>query len=293
LPPGIPPHPDTNNRNTDPKPICIEQTATNKKQNDGRAYVNYLRAILFVVGHWLWEKCPRTQSFWNFLVMLFTGLLALVAWQQYQFGKTSERAYVVFGSKDGTLAEFGKVVNEKKVIIKLHFFNAGQSVARHFAVQVHTCGGGGTFSFSQRHRTKGPFGEIMTSGSGNELDLGGQTEHPEYVTDPKQLWTLAQINQPKGCFWITGQMEYCDIFGTYHCESFGAEYSPIVGDFVARPFLRCIREPIDPRGSQAFEMGKTVAYKEIEPCEQPNEPEYGQEPKTNASAPIKTSVTTR
>ena len=112
----------------------------------------------------------------------------------------------------------------------------------------------------------------------------GQAERSYYVTDPKQLWTASQLDQPNECFWIYGQMEYCDILGGYHCENFGAEWSPAVGDFVPREFLRCIREDPDPRSLHGVEMGKPVTFKEIEPCEQPNEPEYSKEPQISAAS---------
>jgi hypothetical protein len=223
--------------------------------------------------HCLREHAPSAQTWTNILLVLFTGALAWVAWSQYDFSKTSERAYVVFGSKDGSLAEFGNPIDGKKSI-KLHFFNGGQSVARHFGVQVHTCAGGGKFQFTQRHRTKGPFGEIMTQSPSNESDLSAQGERNVYVIDPKELWTAQQLAEPKGCFWITGQMEYCDIFGRYHCESFNTEWQPTIADFVPSEFLQCTREGVDPRSLKGIFMGKAVTYKEIEPCEQPDEPEY-------------------
>lgn len=233
-------------------------------------------APFFRVTHWLWKHFPHGQVLTNWLLVFVTLGLGLIAWKQYAFGKASERAYVVFGSRQGNLADFGATIDGKESI-RLHFFNSGQSVARHFSVQVHTCAAGGTFVFSQRHRTRGPVGDKMTSSAADELDLGAQAEHTVYVIDSKQLWTVDQLRQP-GCFWIVGQMEYCDIFGTYHCQNFGAEWTPAVGDFVPRMFLQCQRQPIDPRSLQDWHIGTTELRTEIEPCEQPDEPEYNREP---------------
>jgi hypothetical protein len=221
------------------------------------------------------------QDVTNMLLALFTGALVWVGWQQYKFGRTTERAYVVFGSRDGTLAEFGKSIAGKRSI-KLHFFNGGRSVARHFGVQVHTCAGGSRFSFSQRHRFKGPLGSMSASYPGDESDLGAQAERPYYITDPKDLGTASELAQPKGCFRINGQMEFCDILGEYHCEFLGAEWSPTLEDFVPREFLQCVRENPDPRAFHGIEMGKPVTWEEIEPCEQPAEPEYSKVPEKSA-----------
>jgi hypothetical protein len=226
------------------------------------------------LGRWI-QKLPA-QNVTNVLLAIFTGALVWVGWQQYKFGRTTERAYVVFGSRDGTLAEFGKAIGEKRSI-KLRFFNGGRSVALHFGVQVHTCAGGGRFSFPQRHRFESPLGSIMTSTPGDESDLGAQAERSYYIIDPKELWTASQLGQPQGCFWIHGQVEYCDTLGGYHCQSFGAEWSPALEDFVPRESLQCIREKPDPLMSEGIDMGKAVTFKEIEPCEQPDEPEYRKE----------------
>ena len=69
-------------------------------------------------------------------------------------------------------------------------------------------------------------------------------------------------------FSVFGQFEYCDIFGTYHCQGFSTNYLPNIKQFVPSPALPCVFEPIGP----TERPGK--GYKEIEPCEQPNEPEY-------------------
>jgi hypothetical protein len=255
----------------------LETEEANHGRDQNPRYTHNYGAPFLCVARWLWKYFPRAQVATNWLLVFVTFGLGVIAWKQYTFGQVSERAYVVFGSKNGGLADFGSATADNKEIIKLHFFNAGQSVARHFAVQVHTCAAGGTFMFTQRHRTKGPLGDMTTNSAADELDLGGQAEHTVYVIDPKQLWTVDQLRQP-GCFWIQGQIEYCDIFGTYHCENFGAEWAPVVGDFVPHIFLQCLRQPIDPRGLEDWRMGNHELRTEIEPCEQPDEPEYNREP---------------
>jgi hypothetical protein len=69
-------------------------------------------------------------------------------------------------------------------------------------------------------------------------------------------------------FSVFGQFEYCDIFGAYHCQGFSTNYLPNIKQFVPSTAQQCVFEPTGPKEIP----GK--GYKEIEPCEQPNEPEY-------------------
>lgn len=210
---------------------------------------------------------------WERVTTIGVGVYALVAILQWfamttanehatRALQTSERAYVTFGSKSGSLAEFrDNPANTDKPIVVLHFFNAGRSTARHFA--VHLAHG----EIYHRHRFRGS-GIISSIGSGSERDLAGGAEHVEFVTDPKWLWTTKQIADPSGFLTVLGDFEYCDIFGAYHCQGFGAQYMPSVKEFV--PFgntMPCVVESPGPRSH-------LPGYKEIETCEQPGEPEY-------------------
>jgi hypothetical protein len=179
--------------------------------------------------------------------------------------QTTERAYVTFGSKSGELGEFkdNPMPGEKRIIV-LHFYNSGRSTARHLAIHAVTENPG---PMSSRHRFKGLQGEIVSTGASIERDLAAGAEHLEYIISPWSQRELADMAEGKR-FSVSGQFEYCDIFGTYHCQGFSTNYLPNIKQFVSSPALPCVFEPIAP----TERPGK--GYKEIEPCEQPNEPEY-------------------
>ena len=178
--------------------------------------------------------------------------------------QTTERAYVTFGSKSGELGEFidNPMPGEKRIIV-LHFYNSGHSTARHLAIQAVTDNLG---PISSRHRFKGPQGEIVSTGASSERDLAAGAEHLEYIISPWSQRELADMAEGKR-FSVFGQFEYCDIFGAYHCQGFSTNYLPNIKQFVPSPALRCVYGPTGPKERP----GKD--YKEIEPCEQPNEPE--------------------
>ena len=194
--------------------------------------------------------------------------------------ETTERAYVTFGSKNGELAEFidNPMPGERRIIV-LHFYNSGGSIARHLAIHAVTDNG---VPMPSRHRFKGPRGDIVSTGVSIEQDLAADAEHLEHIISPWSQKELADMAQGER-FSVFGQFEYCDIFGTYHCQGFSTNYLPNIKQFVPSTAQPCILEPTGPKEIP----GK--GYKEIEPCEQPNEPEY-----TKAGPPlvVPTSSTT-
>jgi hypothetical protein len=179
--------------------------------------------------------------------------------------QATERAYVTFGSKSGELGEFidNPTPGERRIIV-LHFYNSGGSIARHLAIHAVTDNG---VSMSSRHRFKGPRGDIVSTGMSIERDLAADAEHLEYIISPWSQKELADMAEGKR-FSVFGQFEYCDIFGTYHCQGFSTNYLPNIKQFVPSAAQPCIFEPTGTKETP----GKD--YKEIEPCEQPNEPEY-------------------
>jgi len=103
-----------------------------------------------------------------------------------------------------------------------------------------------------------------------ELDLGAGGEAKIYLTDPKMLKSKTDLDDPNGLFNIMGEYEYCDIFGRYYCESFGAQYKPApIDDFIGGMRLPCVIEP-----SVNARYYEQRGYKEIQPCEQPDELGY-------------------
>ena len=179
--------------------------------------------------------------------------------------QTTERAYVTFGSKSGELGEFidNPMPGEKPIIV-LHFYNSGGSIARHLAIHAVT---DNDVPMSSRHRFKGPRGDIVSTGMSIERDLAADAEHLEYIISPWSQRELADMAERKR-FSVFGQFEYCDIFGIYHCQGFSTNYLPNIKQFVPSTAQPCVFEPT---GSKE-RPGK--GYKEIEPCEQANEPEY-------------------
>jgi hypothetical protein len=179
--------------------------------------------------------------------------------------QTTERAYVTFGSKSGELGEFidNPMPGEKRIIV-LHFYNSGYSTARHLAIHAIT---DNQSPMSSRHRFKGPRGDIVSTGTSIERDLAAGTEHLEYIISPWSQRELANMAEGER-FSVFGQFEYCDIFGTYHCQGFSTNYLPNIKQFVSSPAPSCTSESTGP----TERPGK--GYKEIEPCEQPNEAEY-------------------
>lgn len=130
--------------------------------------------------------------------------------------QVAQQAYVIFGSKNGELGEFiDNPVPGHRRIIALHFYNSGYSTARHLAVHVITGSGD---SMSSRHRFKGMRGNIVTTGVSVERDLPAGAEHLEYIISP---WSQRELSDNMtGRFSISGQFEYCDVFGSYHCRGF-------------------------------------------------------------------------
>ena len=179
--------------------------------------------------------------------------------------QTTERAYVTFGSKSGELGEFidNPKPGERRIIV-LHFYNSGGSIARHLAIHAVTDNG---VPMSSRHRFQGPRGDIVSTGMSIERDLAADAEHLEYIISPWSQRELADMGEGKR-FSVFGQFEYCDIFGAYHCQGFSTNYLPNIKQFVPSTAQQCVFEPTGPNETP----GK--GYKEIEPCEQPNEPEY-------------------
>jgi hypothetical protein len=180
--------------------------------------------------------------------------------------QATEQAYVTFGSKTGELGEFlENPIPGQRRIIALHFYNSGRSIARHFAVHVIT---DSSEPISMRRRFKGAQGDIASAGVSTERDLAASAEHSEYIISP---WSQRELTENMTeNFAIRGQLEYCDAFGTYHCQGFSTNYMPNIRRFVPSSAESCAAEPVN----STDRPGKD--YMEIAPCEQPDELEHAQ-----------------
>jgi len=246
-----------------------------------------------------WRK---TEVYFAGAVTIFTLVLAVVSIAQWcqmvtanqnatKALQITQRAYVSLGSKSGKLAEFGNGEKGKRIVI-VHLVNSGLSTARHLVVHFATeAPHGFTFGF-HRHRFRSPGGGIMTSNSGIEIDLAGGAEHIEYLTEPTSLIGEEATN-PRGLFEVHGEIEYCDIFGGYHCDQFSVRYMPSpIADFTAGFRFKCAIEKPDERAFHGVEDGKPATFTEIEPCEQPDEPEYQRETDWKLTAPTPAAKST-
>jgi hypothetical protein len=191
--------------------------------------------------------------------------------------KAAQRASVSLGGRDGLIGGLMNQTVKGKPVIALNFYNGGQSTARHFRVHVTTMHGLNKSNFSHIHRYRVSDGEIISTGL-TSYGLAAQSEHIEYVVDPDLLWTWSELNNLAGEFAVGGDIEYCDEFGTYHCQGWGAEYNPLLGTFTPNSVLDlpCFREEGQASGMESWRRANdpNTTVKEIEPCEQPDEPEY-------------------
>lgn len=238
---------------------------TDSEEHETRKYPAYVQARYARLAYLL------NKSEWNLGypisigLLLFSALAAAgvvlqsiyVRWAldetQKEF-KASQRAYMVLGSTNGTLAE---LINVKKgAVIKIHFTNAGNGTARYFAVRAFV-GVPGYRSQSQgwghRHQWASPSNHLVQINSmAPTLDLAGKAEHIEYLSDVESL-TLEQLKAagtlPSDLgVSVRGEMEYCDEFGVYHCQSFGIIYRPSLDTFVPEigtNNLRCMPTNLD------------------------------------------------
>jgi hypothetical protein len=230
--------------------------------------------------HEAWRLVRKARPSKTGWTVLFSGIAAVGVVAQWivldrtlnetraEF-RASRRADVVFGSRDGVLAEFDPNIRVfgKKLLI-LHFRNAGQSTARWLRVQVLTSNWNGPRKYSHVHRYR--TGNVINRmGMGAEIDLAGQADHLEYVDIANELWTDSQLNDTSGNELATnldGEIAYCDVFGVYHCTPFNARWDAYIQKFV--PFM--------PNGKCTIEPAPFTAVfgQEIEKCEQAGEIEY-------------------
>ena len=261
--------------------IVDQPQSETDEQKDHRKRSHRLQKANFIVG-----------IVTLFILIIYTAINYGLYEATSQSAIATEQAQIAFGSKDGTLVSFGNPIAEGKRVLIIHFFNAGGSTAGHFAVNVGTNVSGNN-PWGHRHRWLGPQGDIATEGMGEEVDVGAGAETKVYFSNSKVLKSDKELSDPNTWFNIMGEFEYCDIFGRYTCQSFGAVYRPPpINAFVGGIRLPCIVDASVNAGAFADR-----GYKEIQPCEQPSEPKYYHRVKVGAaiaaSGRVQASVTTQ
>lgn len=243
-------------------------------------------------------RLVRKASTHNFLIgasFVVGAFVAVVYFEQWRVMIASnelnrqnfvaaQRAFVVLGSPDGKLAELCDL--DGKQFIKLYFFNAGETPARHLAIDVWVTRPDRLVtgqSPHQRHRWVSAGGQIETTGLNVSSNLSAKAEHIQYVTKDMEGLT-ADFLKKHEIPWadahsgmsLDGRFEYCDIFGKYYCEKFAMHYNTDVQDFVAEVGgdWQCgEREQLPVPVNPSYVGGMT----EIPPCEQPDDPDYNAE----------------
>jgi hypothetical protein len=189
--------------------------------------------------------------------------------------KTSERASVGFGSKDGTLITCGPILREHQTL-RFHFHNGGLSSARHLLIQIQTSKLSPAKQIQHRHRFVTSNGIKGTISPGPEIDVAAQGDTSYLFSQPEsELPTPQELRDTKHSFFLHGEIQYCDVFGDYHCTAFGARYDADVGEFVPSVGIPCHVESGDTEAWRNFQkMNLGASITEVQQCEQPDEPEY-------------------
>jgi hypothetical protein len=246
------------------------------------------------------KKSSDKLEWWKFRIEVLTllavvgyGTVAYLQWRamnetnntmQSQF-RAQERAYVGIGDRQGKFADFSPEPDKDgKLQVRLYFFNAGHSPALSFSP---------TFAAPSPPPTPARHNNRYKCVDANGAKIGD-----EETTSPVRIpaestsvffpfsiapWRLDEIKkgiEPK--LVIAGTLEFCDIFGVYHCHEFAIEYKIApVSDFVwANDGIAgnlCPRSPIsDPPYSDVClsSDGKKGHKVPILRCPQPEE--YGQ-----------------
>ena len=189
-------------------------------------------------------------------VIALATIVALLQWSALRKAndlarrnfEASERAAVNLGGPDGTLAELKEQDGEKAIL--LHFFNSG-TVAKRVSINAWTDPQHPPplQHLSRYQVTMVPPGmnavvsNPVSIRNGVEVKVCGQCSYidevPEYRL-PSADRLAAMIKPPKGPpgpfperLEVDGEIEYCDLFGEYHCEAFTLQYIPLpVGRFL-------------------------------------------------------------
>lgn len=141
----------------------------------------------------------------------------------------SQRANVTLGLASGSLADYVPPAGTSNII--LHFRNTGPQSAPNALINAFSDlppNEKGEFHHLYRARAfyKGkPAGVVGFGG----FSIGSESRY-DYPLDPKWVPNVNQwhniVSGKYSPFRIDGTIEYCDSWGTWHCEDFSVEYNP-------------------------------------------------------------------
>lgn len=198
----------------------------------------------------------------------------------------SQRPYMRLGKADGTIAKYtAPTGNTKKGTIVLYFRNTGPVAAINFLTNVVRVVPSDKALFSQQDRGERHIerwqvwegsvfpGQVSTGGDMVEANSIEEVVLDEKWTPTIEEWKLIDGGKSENSFSITGNLEYCDSWGKYHCEMFYLYYRPAPLSRFTAQMSRCLRgfPPLsDP--SEIARADDTSATP-LARCEQPEERE--------------------
>jgi hypothetical protein len=245
---------------------------------------------------------------------IYTGINYLLYKNSVDSFQATQRAYVSLGDETSKLAEFRDREGLKKPIVILHFFNSGDTVARHFRATIYSSSIPPSSNFptiempqGHRHRFRVPpsddfpegvivetQGTLVTDvrGTGRTLAVF-QSEFGWIANQPKGPPTETADIAPKGRKleyltddkWLLPRAQLNDPSTDFTVVGW-AEYCDVLGKYhckglTARYLPAPINDFVESNDLQC--VVETVGPQnvhlpkgsvEIAPCEQPNEPEY-------------------
>lgn len=198
--------------------------------------------------------------------------------------EANQRAYVSLGKADGTVAKYIPPSKGKnKGTISLYFQNTGPGPAVNFMVNaVRRLPKGHPLlteqSKKERHIVrwqywfKGkPFGKGFTPGFTMAASSTQEIPLDAMWTPTVKEWELINTGKVQDSLSISGNLEYCDRWGKYHCELFDINYKPSPVGFFTATSMQCpegfpfLPDPKD------LTRGDDYSATPLPPCEQPEE----------------------
>lgn len=191
---------------------------------------------------------------------------------------TTERPSVSLGDTEGKLAEFQKLPDGRWTVL-MYFQNSGRSPAFNFLANFHTSlKRDGLDRHLFRFRKNVGYMEEGDRGSAN---IPANSLYKKYLSPESELseeeHQLVTDPAKSNLLFIFGTMEYCDQFGTFHCDGFQMLYNPALKNFITTSVGRgeCVT-PVAPEGWHAI----SVCVQPDEQSKRGGEPYYEAPPWT-------------